>query len=332
MPVEYVATRLRHSRSLFVSGDDIVSIAAGKDTVSVASILGGSVFRDEVNRMSARGGRKITPFSLSGAVSDGYLNLLEKTARMIGQVMPDFMETVFSRFELEQIKQILRNASTPGDGVEKRTRFLNLMPRGSGKLNPAEIKSVEKLKAILTEIKHPFAPALAGDIREKKTVQIEFDLERFYFQKYLPDRKSVLKKVWDYVVDQCDLVNLQTAVLMKSGGAKDNNMENFFVEGPGRITKKRFAELVSADDAGFAAEVEKTVGIKLKPVRSATKFSLVARRLFLRRWRRKRFEESPGLWEIFLFPEEVSAMAASLKLAILFGRSRIPYREAADYF
>jgi len=332
MPVEYVAVRLRHSRSLFVSGDDIVSIAAGKDAVSVASILGGSVFRDEVNRMSERGGRKITASSLAEAVNDGYLNLLEKTASMIGQAIPDFMETVFSRFELEQIKQILRNASTPGDGVKKRTRFLNLMPRGSGKLNPAEIKSVEKLKAVLTEIKHPFAPALAGDIREKKTVQIEFDLERFYFQQYLPGRKGMLREVWDYAVDQCDLLNLQTAVLIKSGGAKEDNAAGFFVEGPGRITKKRFAALVSADDAGFAAELEKTVGIKLKPVRSATKFSLAARRLFLRRWRRKRFEESPGLWEIFLFPEEVSAMVASLKLAVLFGRSRIPYREAADYF
>jgi len=332
MPVEYVATLLRHSRSLFVSEDDIVSIAAGKDAVSVASILGGSVFRDEVTRVSARGGRKITALSLSGAVNDGYLNLLEKTARMIGLVMPNFMETVFSRFELEQIKQILRNASTPGAGVEKRTRLLNLMPRGSGKLNPSEIKSVEKLKAVLTEIKHPFAPALAGDVRNKKIVQIEFDLERFYFQEYLPGRKSMLKEVWDYVVDQCDLLNLQTAVLIKNGGAKEDDVESFFVEGPGRITKKRFAALVSADDDGFTAAVEKIVGIKLKPVRSAAKFSLAVRRRFLRRWRRKRFEESPGLWEIFLFPEEVSAMVASLKLAILFGRSRIPYREASDYF
>jgi len=120
--------------------------------------------------------------------------------------------------------------------------------------------------------------------------------------------------------------------LIKNGGAKEDNAASFFVEGPGRITAKKFAGLVSADDAGFTAEVEKTVGIKLKPVRSATKFSLAVRRLFLRRWRRKRFEESPGLWEIFIFPEEVSAMAASLKLAILFGRSRIPYGEAADYF
>ncbi len=332
MPVEYVATRLRHSRSLFVSANDIASIAAGKDAVSVASILGGSVFRDEVSRASARGVRKITASSLAEAVNDGSLNLLEKTARMIGQVMPEFTEVVFSRVELEQIKQILRNASQPGGGMEKRARFLNLMPRGSGKLNPAEITGAAKLKEVLTKIKHPFAPALAGDVKNKKTVQIEFDLERFYFQEYLPARNSMLKPVWEYVVDQCDLLNLQTAVLIKSGGAKEDNLKSFFVEGPGRITKNRFAALVVADDDGFTAEAEKIVGIKLEPATSATKFSLAVRRRFLSRWRRKRFQEGPGVWEIFLFPEEVSAMVSSLKLAILFGRSRIPYREAAGYF
>lgn len=336
MNIEYAAVRLRAMKMRFVPNDGIASIASGLDIISAASLLEDSIFQSGISALRLKGGRKITVPSLVRAVNDGYLHALSEVFKMLRLVLPELAEAVFSRFELEQVKQAIRSISVHENVSERRLRFVNLLlrptPAWAGQWRT--YKDAKKFKRALKDTAHPFATALKLGEEAADNARTEMELERFYFMEYLPARKNLLKDAWDYFADQCDLVNVQTASLLRGSGVSGTELKSLHVPGPGKIPFGVFASLYASNDDEFAKSVQRLFGFETDAALAASpsKVSTSVIRHNLGRYRRRVRVNPLGIWEIFLFLEELKAMASNLRLALLFSVSRVSGDEATEYF
>lgn len=333
MSFEYLSVRLKALRSRFIDDSDIESLLSGKELSSIVLLLNDSIFREEVEKLTARVKKNISQTGIERCLSEGYLTVVQKVFNIIRRMDPKTAEVVFSRWELEQIKYAIRYYSHSEPIYERRFRFLPLFTKSGWVANWRSYQSVSHFKQALEAINHPFVSAIEINESHDGAAQVEINLERHYFQKYLHRNKSFVEETWEYFIDQNDTVNIQQCYLLRGNPEYYDRMEKYFIAGPGRFKLEDCMELVRAAPAEFRRRVEEKLACRLKEEceSSSAIFSLTLRQFFLRKYLRKTIENPQSLWDVFHFLEEFKAMVSNLKLAIRLSRAGVPHHEVTDY-
>lgn len=334
MSFEYLSTRLKAIRSGFINNSDIDSLLSGRDLNAIVLLLNGSIFREEVEKITAKTRRSISSAAIERCISEGFLKIVQKVYNIIRGIDPKTADVVFSRWELEQIKYAIRYFSYSEPVYERRFRFLPLFSKSGWVANWRSYHSLSQFKQVLEKINHPFVKAIEVSEPAPDLVQVEINLERYYFQHYLPRNKNFIKKTWEYFVDQCDMVNVQQCYLLRGNPEYYDRMEKYFINGPGRFKLEDCRQLIRSNPAEFLQRVEDNFNCSLKTEceSSSALFSLALRQYFLRRYLRKSIESPDSLWVFFHFMEELKAMTSNLRLAIQFNQSDVSLQEVTDYF
>lgn len=334
MGLEYIVTRLKAMRSKFIADNDVESIVSGKELKSIVLLLNDSIFRDEVEKLTSEKKQKITINAIGGCIDYAFLNICQKVYNIVLNIYPEIAEVVFSRWELEQIKYAVRYLSSKETVYAERFKFLSLLSNSRWIDNWRSYQSISQFQQVLKTSHHPFALAIESSKSGFDPVKAEINLERYYFQKYLPEKKEYIGDVWEYYIDQCDLVNIHQSYLLHAKPEYYDQVEKYFIDGPGRIKLNDCLALLRSAPEGFRRVVENKLHCTLKPEseRSAVSFSLSIRQSFLKKYLRKTIEDPNALWYIFLFLEELGVMVSNLKLAIRFSRTSAPFHQVTDYF
>ena len=332
--IEYLVTRLKAMRSEFIAQSDIESFLSGKELNSLVPLLNKSIFRKEIEKLNSREKQNISTSALERCISEGLLDIAHKVYDMIQRIDTKLAELVFSRWELEQIKYAIRYFLCGETIYEKRFRFLPLFPESHWVDNWRSFESASEFLQALKKLKHPFVSAIKSSESKIDTVIIETSLEQYYFQNYLPENKGHIGDTWEYFIDQCDILNIHQAYLLRGKPEQFNFFEKHFIDGPGRMNLQQCLAFLRCSPADFRRNVEIKLHCKLNPEceGSAALFSSALRQSFLKKYFQKSIETPTTLWDIFLFWEELLAVVSNLKLALRFNSSHTPLQEVADYF
>lgn len=317
MGFEFVITRLKGIRSRFVP-DEAVERAA--DLQSAVLLLEDSVFAEEMARLRAGERGTVSPASVARCIEEGHQRVLTHTAALARQWLPQYAMLAFSRLELEQIKEALRQIHSPAH--ERRIKFLPLTPHSGWTAQWHPPGSVALFKSELEKIGHPFAAAINADAPQ---AEAEEQLEKYYFARFLPQYRKTAETAWDFFADQNDIANLHLCRL--AGG---NDAERHFIPGCGRLSPKEFRTLSALSETELANSLAKRLGRAVKSRPGLAGFAQSIRQAYLRRWRIRAILQPMGLWDLLVFLEETETMAANLKLAVLAGAGNA--QEMSRYF
>ncbi len=334
MNFEYTVTRLKAIKSIFVSEGDIRRIANGERDADILWLISRSALGEGFENIPSGAKKDIKTETIIRGIEEGRKNILKKTARIINSMMPELLQPVFSRLELEQMKQCVRFILCSGQIPERRFAMLNLFgSHGSWVGKSGSFNSIKEFVDELEELGHPFSPAFRDIKKEAKGTEVEIAMERFYFQSYLPKREQSLLGIWDCFVLQNDMINLNFIYLLGNKHTSRSDLEKYFVRGLGKIklqealilAEMKLPELVSllSRKYGFKIITEGNVGTVPLPS--------ILRRAFLYILRRKAVVNPTGIADIFLFLEELSVMVSNLKLAVYFSRSKVSLANSENY-
>jgi len=316
MGFDYVSARLKAWRSAFVPDSALEQMG---DVRSAILRLEDSMFQPEMAKLRTGERGAVSPTSIARCVEEGRLRLLGRTAALAQQWIPGIVPLVFSRYELEQVKEALRHIRTPAR--ERRIRFLLLTPHSAWTARWRTFGSLAQFRAALVQEGHPLAAAVRPDA---PPAEVEELLEKHYFSDVLPRYEAVAGETWEYFMDQHDIVNLHVCRL--SAG---HEVEGHFIPGPGRLAKKEIAamSIMSETEMVRTAGARLRLSLKYRPGIAGSAQAL--RQAYLRKWRLRAILEPVGPWDLLVFLEELEAMAANLKLAVLAGDQQA---DAAPYF
>lgn len=334
MSIEYVTTRLRAMRCRFPPEEVLESIIAVESYSAISGLLRDSVFGKSIERQKSRTGRIGGRQAVIRSVDETRLNILYKAAEIIRRSMPEILEPVFSRLELEQIKNVLRYIPFGKSVYERRFRLLPILRKDDWSLHWRSFSSLTEFKTALEKCKNPFAEAIKPDKEEIKWEEIETLLDIYYFGTYLPSKKGLLGATWEYFESQCDLVNVNRAFLLRQKSEPGEPLEKYYIPGPGKIKASDFAVMVTSSADSFRRQIQTIFNIELDAgiTEDAAKLSQTLRRSLLRQYRKKTILDPNTLLDILVFLDELEIMVSNIKLAINLGGAGIPYIKAIDYF
>jgi len=328
MGFEYVSVRLKALRSRFVPDAEMESFAAGREATSIILGLEDSVFSGQMQRLKEKGEKAISHASLVRAVEEGRMDVIKKTAELVRRWIPECFDLLFSRRELEQLKEAMRCIRLKEPPYERRLRFLELSETGGWADSWPGYRSAAGFKNALEKLGHPMAE---GIDETREGAEAEISLERFYFGKYLEKRTPLAGDAGNYFSDLNDMANLNSAALLR-GQPSGKNAEKYYIGGTGRLLKKEFLMLTTMSDTELSGYAGKILGRELKCKPGLTGFAQALRQAYLRRWRINAILHPLGPLEILTFMEELDAMAMNLKLALSLSQAPAPEPEMAGYF
>lgn len=328
MGYEYATARLHGLRAGFVPEAELDSIAAGRDLASVILLLGDSVFAEEADRLKTRG-REITPQSVIRAIEDGRLSTIRRAGDVIKKHNADSFAFIFSRGELEQIKDAMRCVRLGEPVHEKRFRFLPLSDAPQWTDVWFTFRTLPLFRQFLTKSGHPFAGIIDDEAVSQQMAELK--LERHFFGAWLERNKTLAHESYGYFADLNDMVNLRTCALMLGHFPSSGDPQVYYVKGPANLRLSEFEQMTFMQDTEFRNYVSRRTGMPIKPLEGAAGFSLALHQAFLRKWRLAAIRQPTGILEILVFLEELNAMAMNLKLAVAAGagKKRRPAETAA---
>jgi hypothetical protein len=299
-------------RGVFVPDEEMESIANGRDARSLAILLEKSVFGKSLENWG-----EATIGNILASVEKGNRDVLRKTADLVARNVPEHFDLIFSRMELEQIKEAGRWTEAKNRNSQPPPAFFKFSSSSGWTKSWTLCKGIGDFKTLLKSVRHPFAeginPGFAGSERE-------LELEKYYFGAYLKGKQNLAGPAWGYFADQNDLVNLHTACV--AGGRSDSNMEARFVRGSGRIGVDNFSKLCATSGAEFQNAAGKITRLNLRYRPGNAGFAQSIRRGFLTRWRVAAISNPATPLAPLVFLEELSSMTANLKLALNAGANR----------
>lgn len=333
MSIEYVTTRLKAIRCRFPPEEALESIITADDYSTVSALLRDSVFGKSIRRQKNRsniGGRH----ALLRSVDETRLNILYKAAEIVRGSMPEVLEPLFSRVELEQVKDALRFLHYGEPVYERRFRLLPILRKDDWSLHWRSFGTLREYIAALEKYDNPFAEAIKPQEGKIKWEEMETLLEIYYFGKYLPSKRSMLGSAYDYFESQCDQVNVNRAFLLRVKHESDEPLEKYYIPGPGTIKFSNFAAMIASPADDFRGHVEKVFNTELDAdvTRDSAIFSQSLNRSLLYRHRVKAIVNPHTYLDILVFLDELEVMISNIKLAINFKGAGMPYMKAADYF
>ena len=334
MSIEYVTTRLRAMRCRFPSEETVESIITTGGYSAVNGLLRDSVFGKSIERQKSRSGRIGGRLALVRSVDETRLNILYKAAEIIRRSMPEILEPLFSRIELEQVKNALRFLHYGEPVYERRFRLLPILRKDDWSLHWRSFSSLTELKAALEKYDNPFAEAIKPEKEKIKWEEMETLLDIYYFGTYLPSKKGLLGAAWEYFESQCDLVNVNRVFLLRKKSEPGEPLEKYYIPGPGKIKASDFPAMVISPIDDFRRQVETLFNIELDAgiTKDAAKFSQTLHRALFRRYRMKTILYPNTLLDVLVFLDELEVVVSNIKLAINLGGAGIPYIKAVDYF
>lgn len=328
MEFEYVITRLRALRSRFLPDSDMESIASAREIPSVVLLLEDSVFGEEMQKLKLDGQGDMSRAALARAVEEGRQRITGKAAALVRGWIPQYFDLLFSRRELEQLKEAMRCIRSKEPPSEKGLRFLELSEAGGWTKIWHECRSVGEFKKALVRMRHPMAEGIDETL---EGVEAEVALERYYFGEYLQKRERLLADAQDYFSDLNDITNLHSSSLLR-GGRHGLAAKKYFAQGPGRLSEKAFLMLTVVSEIELLGHAGKMLGRQLRYIPGQTGFAQSIRQAYLRRWRIGAILEPVGPLGILVFLEELDAMSVNLKLALHLGQAPRLEPEMAGYF
>ena len=334
MSIEYVTTRLKAIRCRFPSEEVLESIITADDYSTVSALLRDSVFEKSIegqkNRSSRIGGRQ----AVIRSVDETRLNILYKAVEIVRSSMPEVLEPLFSRVELEQVKDVLRLLHYGEPVYERRFRLLPILRKDDWSLHWRAFGTLKEYKAALEKYDNPFAEAIKPEEGKIKWEEMETLLDIYYFGKYLPSKRSLLGSAYDYFESQCDQVNVNRVFLLRVKNEPEELLKKHYIPGPGKIKFSDFAAMITSPTDDFLRQVEKVFNTELHVgvTTDAARFSQSLRRSLLYRHRIKTIIDPHTLLDILVFLDELEVMVSIIKLALNFRGASIPYIKTADYF
>jgi hypothetical protein len=252
----------------------------------------------------------------------------------VKQAFPEAFDLLLARWELEEIKAMLRYLSSGGAAYERRFNFVSYFFEDKpGHIWDAD-KTPGQFLASLEHKGHPLASLLDPELYSRDRVGAELQMERHFFHTYIPERSRLLKSAQPYFQDQLDMVNIQNALLLMENHREEDCPDQVFIDGPGRIGEADFLQIAKGPIGQANLTIKKKIGITLNPASeiSHLRFSLELKRAFLHAYRMKNILEPTGIWAFFYFMEGLEAMVSDLKLSIYLGTAGVPTEQALDQF
>jgi vacuolar-type H+-ATPase subunit C/Vma6 len=329
--IEYVVIRLRAIRSGYIHEDRLEGVVDGKDSAAILSLLADSNFNVGVERFKQHQSVKPRTSSLIRIIDESRNVIIEKIAAIVAFSLPEEMELVFSRFELEQLKDVMRCIRGGETFIDKRLVFQNLhMPHKGWTSAWRSFQNIDELMDALKNQHHHFYPALAK--RGGDQFGSELELEKFYFNIYLPSRIKGSIDYAEYFSWKHSMLNIHTAYLLNQKRKNYPGLAEFYIDGPGKVTRAGFERLVDVQANDFPAEVSRILGIRLMEEAIPDTLPNIINAAFLRWMKSKVFHEPFSIFEILFHLEQLSALVSNLKLAVYFSGIGAPFKEVKDNF
>lgn len=322
MGFESVNARLSAMRGNFVPEEELESISAGRDARSIAMLLERSVFGPGMDNRA-----EVTAEKLLDAVDAGVAYVRRKTAEIVRRDIPSHFDLIFSRLEMEQIKEAVRRIILRKSGHEAGPSFCHFSISPGWIEERESCGGMDDFKKLLKRVRHPFAEGLNPGIGGSAW---ETELERYYFGKYLNEKKHLAGAAWEYFADIHDMVNLHTVCATEGGDS--GFVEERYVPGPGRINKAKFSKLCSVSGAEFQSTAAKMTRLNIKHRRGNAGFAQSLRRELSVKWRVMAISNPGEVLAPLLFLEELSDMSANLKLAVNLGVIGATDPDYSNYF
>ncbi|MBI3795015.1 MAG: V-type ATPase subunit [Nitrospinae bacterium] len=306
MNLEYLSARLAGMRSEFVTDAGFDLVCSGRDIHSAANIMAKSIFRAGIDE---QGGA--TQKQLLSAVERGRSEIIKKTAALVRNCIPRHLGLIFSRLEMEQIKEAARHVALPRPIRFPRPSFIRLADCADWTEEWGKCGTMAEFKTLLSTVRHPLAggfdPAQSGGRLEKS-------LETHYFGNFVKNFRKLSEDETAFFSDMNDLVNINSAC----AADRMSNLatQYFFTDGIGRIDKEGFSKLCAVTGAEFQSTASKLAGLKFAYRSGPGGFSQSLLRAYLTKWKIRNIVRPMGILDPLLFLEELNAQAANLKLAI----------------
>ncbi|MBI5186401.1 MAG: V-type ATPase subunit [Nitrospinae bacterium] len=332
--IDYAVTRLAALKSRFPGVDFLVRVVETRDAGSLLSLLSDTVFKEEAESFIAKSETKITLPIVLRAAHNGHIRLRRFFSRLVKQAFPEAFSLLLARWELEEVKAALRYLSSGGAAYERRFTFISYMLDAKpGHLWEAD-KTPAQFLASLEHKGHPLASFFDPELYSRDRVRAELEMERNFFNGFIPEKSMLLKPSQTYFQDQLDLLNIHNAFLLRESPLEEGNSEQIFISGPGRITEAEFMRIAKGAPGQAANIARKKIGINLDPAfeTSSIRFSRELKKALLHGYRMKNLLEPSGIWAFLYFMEGMEAMVADLKLAIYFGSAGAPPEQALEQF
>ena len=329
--IEYVVTRLRAIRTGYIHEDRLKGIVDGQDNGSTLSLLADSNFNIGVERFKQHHSEKPKTSSLIRVIDESRNLIIEKLAAIIAFSLPEEVELIFSRLELEQLKNVMRCIRGGETFIDKRLVFLNFrLPRKGWTSGWRTFLNIDELKETLKNQHHYFYPALANRNTDQQSSEI--DIERFYFNKYLPEKINGSADYAEYFSWKHSMVNIHTAYLLNGKRTNYPDLSEFYIKGPGKVTRADFERLIDIQTNAFMPEVSRILGVKLHEGTLTDTFPNIINSAFLHCMKFKVYRDPFSILEILLHLEELSTLVSNLKLAIYLSDIGAPFKEVKDNF
>lgn len=330
--IEYAIPRLAALKGRFLRAESLEKIAGTGDVRTLISLLSKSVFEKEIDTLLTRGESGMTLPAILRVVYEGHLRLRLFFSRLVKTAYPHAFDLILIRWEMEEVKAALRYLCCEGAVLERRFRFTSyVLEVKSGKVWEAH-QTVPEFMTSLLKAEHPLAIFLDPDLYSKDRGLAEIEMERACFQKYLPEKIKLVEQARQYFADRVDVMNIQNALLVCKYFQDKEQIEQYYIHGPGRITLSDFQRLAKTSLTRAGTIIEKRLGIKLPSTfdHSLSRFSLVIRRSLLYRYRITNIVEGGGVWAFLFFMEDLDVMVSDLKSVIYYAAAGVAPEKIMD--
>ncbi len=329
--IDYAIARLAALKSGFIRQGPLECAIESRDQRTLLSLLSDSVFKEEADAVFSGGCANVT--TILKCIHQGHQRLRLFVANLIKIAFPETFDVILGRWEMEEIKAVMRSLTSKREANEERFPFTSFILEAGKGDGWTSLKSVSEFKAALVKAQHPMAFLLNPAQCLRDRVHAELEMERNYYQEYLFKKMGAGNLAEKYFTNQLDTANIRNALLIRENLPDDDQMKDFFIQGSGRVSFSDFQRLVKEPMSEVATIINAKLQLHLPPEElSPSQCSREITRGLLNHYRMNAIIEAGSIWNFLFFMEDLDTMAADLKLATYFGAARTPYQYATHHF
>ncbi|MBI2264397.1 MAG: V-type ATPase subunit, partial [Armatimonadetes bacterium] len=325
---------LKGLRTHFPPFDLIERVIEASDPAGIADLLRSSFFGAEMRELLSEGGPDFSLSDFLEAMDRGTFRYRKRFAEIAMDTDSATSEPLLMRWEVEEIKTLLRFIASPApEAREKPLTFRSLIAKPDASFHAAPGRVREFLSA-LRSAGHPAASFVDADLFLKDPATAELGMERFFHERYIPEKRRLPPEIWEYLADQCDTINLNVGALLRGAPGPEKDPLTYYIEGDGRVGTDDFLSVLRGLPETPFRVAKMRLGIPFPEEwdYSPASFSSHLKRYLLRRYRLRNIAHPVSFWDFIVFMCEMDATAANVKLAASFALTGIPMEEKALCF